>query len=88
MFDLIKKSLTLTEKTFDTSLFLYETGNNGHDGQGDFFGYLTDFLACMQTFPPSPPPPSIPGLSPLLYMSGGGVCKQATAFCRVGILIG
>ena len=47
MFDLIKKSLTLTEKTFDTSLFLYETGNNGHDGQGDFFGYLTDFLACM-----------------------------------------
>ena len=51
MFDLIKKSLTLTEKTFDTSLFLYETGNNRHDGQGDFFGYLTDFLACMQTFP-------------------------------------
>ena len=50
MFDLIKKSLTFAEKTFDTSLFLYETGNNGHDGQGDFFGYLTDFLACMQTF--------------------------------------
>ena len=58
MFDLIKKkSLTFTEKTFDTSLFLYETGNKGHDGQGDFFGYLKDFLACMQTFLPPPPDP-------------------------------
>ena len=47
MFDLIKKSLTFTEKPGDSTLFHYETGNKGHDGQGDFFGYLTDFLACM-----------------------------------------
>ena len=80
MFDLIKKSLTFTEKPFDSTLFHYETGNKGHDGQGDFFGYLTDFLACMQTFRPPLPPRSSPGLCPLFYMSWGGVRKQATAF--------
>ena len=65
MFDLIKKSLTFTEKPFDSTLFHYETGNKGHDGQGVFFGYLTAFLASMQTFPPR----SSPGLCPLFYMS-------------------
>lgn len=53
MFDL--KSLTFTEKTFDTSLFLYETGDKRHDGQDDFFSYFTD---CFSLYADIPPPPN------------------------------
>lgn len=76
MFDLIKKALRSLRKplvlvlscTFSNS----ETGKKDLIGQGDLFGNLTAFLACIQTFSP--------GLYPQFYINGGGVCKQA---CRV-----